>query len=109
VEGRLWRGKSEGEGGKAKAAIGCDELGGARRSQARRAPLIHAEVGAGVTRRGFDAQHKTGGGGRPVLMASQLVERAVELQDPEVRTELNRRVRECEHKCSAGGQLDSIP
>jgi hypothetical protein len=55
VEERLWRGKSEGEGGKAKAATGCDELGGARCSQARRAPFIHAEVEVGATQRGFDA------------------------------------------------------
>jgi hypothetical protein len=55
-----------------------------RCNQARRAPFIHAEVGAGATRRGFDAQRKTGSGGRPALMASQQVERAAELQDPEV-------------------------
>jgi hypothetical protein len=48
-----------------------------RCSQARRAPFIHAEVGARATRRGFDAQCKTGGGGRPALMASQQEERAV--------------------------------
>jgi hypothetical protein len=54
-------------------------------------------------------QHKTDGGGKPALMASQQVERAAELQDPEVRTELNRRIRECERKCSASGRLGSIP
>jgi hypothetical protein len=32
--------------------------------------------------RGFDPQRKTGGGGRPALMASQQVERTAELQDP---------------------------
>jgi hypothetical protein len=42
-------------------------------------------------------------------MASQQVERATELQDPEVRAELNRRVRECERKCFAGDRLGSIP
>jgi hypothetical protein len=66
-------------------------------------------VGAGVTRRGFDVQHKTGGGGKPALMASQQVERTAELHDPEVREELNRRVRECERKCFASGRLGSIP
>jgi hypothetical protein len=81
----------------------------ARRSHARRAPFIHVEVEAGVTRRGFDTQRKTGGIGRPVLMASQQMERAVELQNPEVRTELNQRVRECEWKCFASGRLGSFP
>jgi hypothetical protein len=66
-------------------------------------------VGAGVTRRGFNVQHKTGGGGKPALMASQQMERATELQDPEVRAELNRRVRECERKCFVSGRLGSIP
>jgi hypothetical protein len=56
---------------------------------ARRAPSTHAEVEAGVTRRGFDAQRKTGGGGRPALMVSQQVERAAELQDSVVRTDLD--------------------
>jgi hypothetical protein len=92
-----------------KAAIRCDELGGARRSLARRAPLIHAEVGAGITWRGFDAQRKTGGGSRPALMASQQVERAAELQDPKAQADLDWHVRECEQKCSAGGRLGSIP
>jgi hypothetical protein len=80
-----------------------------RCSQARRAPFAHAEVGAGAMRRGFDAQRMTGGGGRPVLMASQQMERAAELQDPEVRAELNRRIRECERKCFASGWLGSFP
>jgi hypothetical protein len=68
-------------------------------------------VKAGATRRGFDVQRKTGGGGRPVLMASQQVAggKAAELQDPEVRAELNRCVRECERKCFASGRLDSFP
>jgi hypothetical protein len=51
----------------------------------------------------------TGGGGRPVLMASQQMERAAELQDPEVRAESNRRVREGERKCFASSRLGSIP
>jgi hypothetical protein len=58
-------------GGEAKAAIGCDELGGARCSQAWRAPFIHAEVEAGATQHGFDAQRKTGGGGRPALYSTR--------------------------------------
>jgi hypothetical protein len=81
----------------------------ARRSHARRAPFIHAEIGAGVMRRGFDAQRMTGGGSRPVLMASQQMERAAGLQNSEVRAELNRRVHECERKCFASGRLGSIP
>jgi hypothetical protein len=68
----------------AKAVVGRDELGGARRSQVRRAPFIRAEVEAEVTRRGFDAQRMTGSGGRPVLRASRRMERMAELQDPEV-------------------------
>jgi hypothetical protein len=67
------------------------------------------EVRAGVTRHRFDAQRKTGGGGKSTLMASQQMERAAELQNPEVRAELNRRVRECERKCFASGRLGSIP
>jgi hypothetical protein len=53
----------------------------------------------------------TGGGGRPTLMASQQVagRKAAELQDTEVRAELNRHVRECERECSTGARLDSIP
>jgi hypothetical protein len=31
------------------------------------------------------------------------------LQDPEVRAELNRHVRECERECSADGRLVSFP
>jgi hypothetical protein len=61
-----------------------------------------------VTRRGFNAQRMTGGGGRPVLMASQWVERTAELQDPEVRAGLNWSVRECERKYYASGRLGSI-
>jgi hypothetical protein len=80
-----------------------------RCSQARRAPSTPAEVGARVTRRGFDVQRKTGGGGRPILMASQQVERAAELQDPKVRAELNWCVRGCERKCFASDRLGSIP
>jgi hypothetical protein len=82
----IWRGESEGE-----------------------ATQRHEAVGAGVTRRGFDAQRKTDSGGRPALMVSQQVERGTVLQNPEVRAELNRRVRECEQKCFASGQLGSIP
>jgi hypothetical protein len=66
-------------------------------------------VEAGATWRGFNVQRKTGGGGRPVLMASQQMERAAKLQDPEVRAELNRRVREWERKRSTGDRLGSIP
>jgi hypothetical protein len=64
-----------------------------------------------ATRCGLDAQSKTGGGGRPALMASQQVAggKAAELQDPEVRAELNRHVRECERECSTGAWLGSIP
>jgi hypothetical protein len=39
----------------------------------------------------------------------QQVERTAELQDPEVRAELDWRVHECERECSTGGQLGSIP
>jgi hypothetical protein len=42
-------------------------------------------------------------------MASQQMERAVELLDPEVRAELNQRVRGCERKCSTGGRLGLFP
>jgi hypothetical protein len=77
----------------------------ARKEQLRSGKAVKAEV----TRRGFDAQRKTGGSGRPVVMASQQMERMAELQDPKVRAELNRHVRECEWKCFASGRLDSIP
>jgi hypothetical protein len=50
--------------GEAKAAVI------ARRAQKEQLRSGKA-VRAGATRRGFDAQCKTGGGGRPVLMASQ--------------------------------------
>jgi hypothetical protein len=69
----------------------------------------HEVVAVRATRRGFDAQRMTGGGGKPVLMASPQMERAVEFQDPEIRQELNRHVRECERKCFASGRLNSIP
>jgi hypothetical protein len=52
-------------------------------------PRSGEAVREGATRRGFDAQRKTGGGGRPALMASQQVERAAELQDPNIRTDLD--------------------
>jgi hypothetical protein len=78
--------------GKAKAAVIARRT---RKEQLRSNKAVRAEA----TRRGLDAQHMTGGGGRPVLMASQQMERAAELQDPEVRAELNRRVREYERKC----------
>jgi hypothetical protein len=42
-------------------------------------------------------------------MVSQQMERAAELQDPEVRAESNRRVREGEWKCFASSRLGSIP
>jgi hypothetical protein len=41
-------------------------------------------------------------------MASQQMERAAELQNPEVRVELNWHVREYERKCFASGQLGSF-
>jgi pentatricopeptide repeat protein len=108
--GRLWpsrrrkgvmakrAGKRSGE---AKAAV----IAQRNRKEERRSGKA---VGAGVTRRGFDVQHKTSGSGKPALMASQQVERTAELQDPEVRAELNRRVRECERKCFASIRLGSI-
>jgi hypothetical protein len=67
-------------------------------------------VRAGATRRGFDAQRKTGGGGRPALMASQQVAggKAAELRDPKVQAEVNRRIRECERKCFVSGRFGSI-
>jgi hypothetical protein len=65
-------------------------------------------VRIGVTQRGFDAQRKIGSGGKPTLMASQQLERTAKLQDPEVRAELNRRVRGCERECSIGGRLGSF-
>jgi hypothetical protein len=66
-------------------------------------------VEAGATWHGFDAQRKTGGGGRPVLMVSQQMERVAKLQDPKVRAELNRRVLECERMRSTGDRHGSIP
>jgi hypothetical protein len=41
-------------------------------------------------------------------MASQQADRAAELEDPEVRAELDRRVRECERERSVSGRLGSI-
>jgi hypothetical protein len=78
--------------GEAKAAIIARQI---RKEQLRSGKAVEA----GVTRRGFDVQHKTGSGSKPTLMASQQMERAAKLQDPEVRAELNRRVREYERKC----------
>jgi hypothetical protein len=96
-----------------QAGLGRRKGGGAVRARqaGRRSCEAKAEVGAGVTRRGFDAQRMTGGGGRPVLMASQQVAggKAAEFQDPEVRAELNRHVRECEQECSTDARLGSIP
>jgi hypothetical protein len=79
-----------------------------RCNQAQRAPITHTEVEVGATRHGFNAQRKAGGGGRPALTVSQQVERAAELQDPEVRAELDWRVRGCKRECSTGGRLGSI-
>jgi hypothetical protein len=87
--------------GEVKAAVIAQRI---RKEQLRSDKAVEA----GATQRGFDAQLKTGGGGRPALMASQQVERAAELQDPEVRAELNRRIRECERKCFASGRLGSF-
>jgi hypothetical protein len=84
-----------------KAAVGRDELGGDA--------VQHKAVEVETAQRGFNAQHKTSGNGKPALMASQQLERTAELQDPEVPAELNQRVRECERKCFAGGRLGSIP
>jgi hypothetical protein len=79
-------GTPEGEAAKQRQRSGGgDRMQRARRSHTQRAPFIHAEVEAGATRRGFDVQRKTGSSGRPVLMASQQMERAAELQDLEVR------------------------
>jgi hypothetical protein len=103
----LARGMHEGRragrrSGEAKAAVI------ARRTQKEQLRSSKA-VRAGATRRRFDAQRKTGGSGRPVLMASQQMEKVAELQDLEVRAELNRRVRECERKCFDSGWLGSFP
>jgi hypothetical protein len=88
--------------GEAKAAIIARRT---RKEQRRSGRAVRAEA----TRRGLDAQRKTGSGGRSTLMASQQVKRVTELQDPEVRAELNRRVRECERKCFTSGRLGSFP
>jgi hypothetical protein len=58
-------------------------------------------------RHGFDVQRRTGGGGRLNRRASQQVEGTAKLQDPEVRAELNRCIRECERKRSTGGRHSS--
>jgi hypothetical protein len=63
--------------GEAKTAVIAQRT---RKEQLRSGKAVRAEA----TRREFDAQRKTGGGGRPVLMASQQMERVAELQDPEV-------------------------
>jgi hypothetical protein len=88
--------------GEAKAAVIARRI---RKEQLRSGKAVRAEA----TRRGFNAQHKTSGSGKPALMALQQLERTTELQDPEVRAELNRRVRECERKCSTSGRLGSSP
>jgi hypothetical protein len=85
----------------AKAAVIARRI---RKEELRSGKTVRARV----TRRGFDAQYKTGGGGRPALMASQQMERAAELQDLEARTELNRRIRKCERKCFTSGRPGSI-
>jgi hypothetical protein len=59
-----------------------------QKEQLRSGKVVRAEA----TRRGFDAQRKTGGSGTSTRMASQQMERAVGLQNLEVRAELNRRV-----------------
>jgi hypothetical protein len=87
VEERLWRGEPEGEAAKQRWGPGVTSSEEPRCSQTRRTSFTHAEVGAGATQRGFDAQRKTGGGGRPALMASQQEERTAELQDLEVWAE----------------------
>jgi hypothetical protein len=104
---RVWRGESEKEAAERRQWSGVTSSEEMQCSQARRAPFIYTEVEAGATRYGFDVQHKTGGGDRSNQMASQQAERAAKLQDPEVRAELNRRVRECERKRSTGGRLSS--
>jgi hypothetical protein len=88
--------------GEAKAAVIAWRI---RKEQLRSGKAVEA----GTMRRGFNAQRKTGGGGRPVLMASQQMERAAKLQDPKVRAELNRHARECRRKRFTGGRLGSFP
>jgi hypothetical protein len=60
---RLWRGELGRRSGEAKAAVIARRT---RKEQLRSGKAVRA----GATRRGFDAQRKTGGGGRPALMAS---------------------------------------
>jgi hypothetical protein len=85
---------------------------------AQRAPFTHAEVGQ--EQRGVGSTRGAGSAGgrgraRPrcgwtsAQMASQQVERTAELQDLEVRAELDRCICGCERECSAGGRLGSIP
>jgi hypothetical protein len=109
AEQRLWHGELEGEAAKRRWRPGITSSEEPRCRQTRRTSFTHAEVGARATRRGFDAQRKTGGGGRPALMASQQEGRTAELQDLEVWAELNWRVRGCERKCFARGRLGLIP
>jgi hypothetical protein len=78
AEGRLRRGEPGRRSCKAKAATGRDELGGATVQPGTASSLYSCGGRAGATRRGFDAQRKTGGGGRPALMASQQVESMAE-------------------------------
>jgi hypothetical protein len=88
--------------GEAKATVIARR---ARNEQLRSGKAVKAEV----TRCGFDAQRKTGGGGRPVLMASQQMERTAELQDSEVRAQIEParlRVR-AEVFCQWPARLDS--
>jgi hypothetical protein len=68
-KGGGYGGELEGEAVKQRRRPDATSSKEPRCSQARRAPFIHAEVGVGATRRGFDAQHMTGSGGRPALMA----------------------------------------
>jgi hypothetical protein len=99
----MHEGRRAGRGdGEAKAAVIARRI---RKEQLRSGKAVRAEA----TQRRFDAQRKIGGGGKSTRMASQQMERAAELQDPEVRAELNRHVHECERKCFASGRLDSIP
>jgi hypothetical protein len=64
--------RSTGVGGRGGGSYGATSLEG-------EATQRHEAVGAGATRRGFDAQRKTGNGGRSTRMTSQQAERAAEL------------------------------
>jgi hypothetical protein len=92
-------------GGRRGPGAGRPRSSWRRKEKLRSGKVVRAEA----TKRGFDAQRKTGGGGRPVLMVLQQVEWTAELQDLEVRAELDRRVSKYEQECSAGGRLGSIP